>query len=546
MLFIGYKEFDLSVSSLKVLKKSDIFLALLVAVFGLAVYTRVLAPDILYSDSGEFQTLAYTWGTTHTTGYPIYLLFARLIGFIPIGSLAWRVNFASAVFAAVTLGNVYLIVRHFVNRGGAILASLVLLLSYTFWSQSIIAEVYTPAIALIATIILVLLHWYQEPLKRRWLIGLVGFLLAIGLGVHLFILLISPPIFLFVLWGVLFASERERKKWLHLLRLIIGGVAGLLVFYLLFVYIDLRPTPTNIFTTSIVPSRDVWGLQASDLDSEPKRFWISVSGYQWRDRMVPLDINYGKEFDAFLKQNLAKEYATPTVMLSIIGGCFLLIRSRRWFTFFAVGALITFGAGFLYFPGDKFIFYLPFYLLLAILCGIGGGSLCELSTKILKFLPMSLVNAIASLIIPIALIAICSAPFLSTRLRSLERGYSGFVSEDYVYPILRPHEARDAAECAVSKVAETNAFLVLDWRALYSIYYVAHVERRRTGIIIREALPYPAKVVAQTLQAEISDHVRNGDAVYVDDRYSPLTNNYQMTAVAGCPNYRLFKLSLRN
>lgn len=536
----------MSVSGLNGLKKSDLLLALIVMGIGLAIYTRVLAPDILYSDSGEFQTLAYTWGTTHTTGYPTYLVFTRIVGFIPVGSFAWRINFASAIFAAVTLGNVFLIVRHFVNRGGAILASLVLLLSYTFWSQSIIAEVYTLAIAFIATIILILLHWYQEPLKRRWLIGLIGFLLGIGLGVHLFILLIGPPVFLFVLWGALFASEQERKKWSHLLRLIFGGVAGLLVFYLLFVYIDLRPTPTNIFTTSIVPSRDTWGLQASDLDSEPERFWISVSGYQWRDRMIPTDIDYGKAFQDFLKDNLAKEYAPLSVMLSIIGGCFLLIRSRRWFTFFAVGALITFGAGFLYFPGDKFIFYLPFYLLLAILCGMGGGSLSELSTKILKFLPTSVVNTLASLIIPIVLIAICATPFLPTRLRSLERGYSGFVSEDYVYPILRPHEARDAAECAVSKVAEPAAFLVLDWRALYSIYYVAHVEQGRTGIVIREALPYPAKVLAQSLQAEISEHVRNGDAVYVDDRYSPLSNNYQMTAVAGCPNYRLFKLSLRN
>lgn len=44
---------------------------------------------------------------------------------------------------------------------------------------------------------------------------------------------------------------------------------------------------------------------------------------------------------------------------------------------------------------------------------------------------------------------------------------------------------------------------------------------------------------------EISEHVRNGEAVYVDDMYSPLTSAYKLTAVAGCPNYRLFKVSLR-
>ena len=536
----------MSVPGLKVLNKYDFLMALALAVFGLAIYTRVLAPDVLYSDSGEFQTLAYTWGTTHTTGYPIYLVLARIIGFIPIGSLAWRISFASAVFAAVTLGGVYLIVRRFAHQGGALLGSLVLLLSYTFWSQSIIAEVYTPATAFIVIIVLVLLQWYQQPLKHRWLLSIVGFLLGIGPGVHLFIWLIGLPILLFVLWGVLFGSKQERKRWSHLFRLILGGIAGLLVFYLVFVYIDMRPTPTNIFTTSIVSSREAWGLQASDLDSEPERFWISVSGRQWQDRIIPSDVNYGKAFQSFLRENLAKEYANPTLILAIIGGCFLLIQSRRLFTFFAVAALITFGAGFLYFPGDKFIFYLPFYLFLAILSGIGVGSLIALAVRIFKFLPASLVNTVPAIVITIVLMVVCAAPFVTSRWRSVERGLSGFVSEDYVYPVLHPHEARTAAECALSKVAETNAFLVLNWQALYSIYYVAYLEQGRTGIVIREALPYPTQVVTQSLQAEISEHVRNGEAVYVDDMYSPLTSAYKMTAIRGCSAYRLFKLSLRS
>ncbi len=536
----------MSHSGLRTLNKVDFITALTVALFGLVVYTRVLAPDVLYSDSGEFQTLAYTWGTTHTTGYPVYLVLARIISFIPIGSFAWRISFASAVFAAVTLGGVYLIVRHFVHQNGALFASLVLLLSYTFWSQSIIAEVYTPATAFIVVTLLVLLQWYRQPLKYRWVLVMVGFLVGIGLGIHLFILLIAPPIFLFVLSGVLFGCDSERKKWSHLFQLILGGIAGLAAFYVLFVFIDTRLTPTNIFTTAIDSSRETWGLQASDLDSEPERFWISVSGYQWRDRMVPTDVNYGQAFQSFLRENLAKEYAGATVVLSVVGLIYFLLHSRRLFLLFGTALGITFSAGFLYFPGDKFIFYLPFYVLLAILSGVGLGFLTKLGESVLKFLPSLLAKTVPVLVLTILFVVVCTAPFLTTRLRSLERGYSGFVSEDYVYPVLRPHEARDAAECALSKVTETDAFLVLDWRALYSIYYVAHVEQGRTGIVIREALPYPAKVVAQTLQTEISEHVRNGDAVYVDDRYTPLTSSYQMIAVAGCTNYRLFKLSSRS
>ena len=515
-------------------------------IIGLAVYTRVLAPDVLYSDSGEFQTLAYTWGTTHTTGYPVYLILARIVGFIPVGTLAWRINFASALFAALTLGGVYLIARRLTHSGGALLTSLVLLLSYTFWSQSIIAEVYTPATAVIAAALLILLLWHEQPLKRRWLLLLLGFLLGAGLGVHLFIMLVAPAIFVFVLSGVLFGPEEERRQPQHLLRLILGGIAGLALCYLLFVYIDTRPTPTNIFTTSIVPSRDAWGLQATDLDTEPERFWISISGYQWRDRMAPQDVDYGEALTTFIHEELPVEFSTATLLLAGLGVISVLVLSRRLFLLFGIALLTTFAAGFLYFPGDKFIFYLPFYLLLAILSGVGAGSLIAL---VLRLTPatLPLPRMIPALAASLLLIALCAAPFVKTRGLSLQRGYSGFVKEDYVYPVSRPNEPRAAAECAVAKVTEQDAFLVLDWQALYSIYYVAHVEQGRTGLIIREAQPYPAQEITPSLSAEIDTWLHNGEAVYVDDQYSPIKNLYTMTPVRGdCTTYRLFKLSLRN
>jgi len=87
--------------------RRDYLMALFIAVFGLMIYTRVLAPDVLYGDSGEFQTLAYTGGMTHPTGYPVYLVLARIVGMIPVNTPAWRINFASAAASAVTLGGVY-------------------------------------------------------------------------------------------------------------------------------------------------------------------------------------------------------------------------------------------------------------------------------------------------------------------------------------------------------------------------------------------------------------------------------------------------------
>jgi hypothetical protein len=55
------------------LEKKDYWVALILALVALAAYLRTLAPDVLYGDSAEFQTLAYTFGITHSTGYPTYL-----------------------------------------------------------------------------------------------------------------------------------------------------------------------------------------------------------------------------------------------------------------------------------------------------------------------------------------------------------------------------------------------------------------------------------------------------------------------------------------
>jgi hypothetical protein len=154
--------------------RTDFMIALAVGVCALAAYVRTLAPDVLYGDSAEFQTLAYTLGMTHSTGYPVYLLLARLLGFLPIGLLAWRVSLLSAVGAATTVNSVFLLTRYLTHsRIGALLGSVALGLSYTFWSQAIF---YLPTSLLIAIAtgcgagsVLEWAHRHLVVRKRRYL-----------------------------------------------------------------------------------------------------------------------------------------------------------------------------------------------------------------------------------------------------------------------------------------------------------------------------------------------------------------------------------------
>jgi len=74
----------------------------------MAVYLASMAPGLTWAnygaDGGDLITAAATGGVAHPTGYPLYLIFARLFQLLPIGSLAFRTNLMSALattFAAV-------------------------------------------------------------------------------------------------------------------------------------------------------------------------------------------------------------------------------------------------------------------------------------------------------------------------------------------------------------------------------------------------------------------------------------------------------------
>ena len=121
----------------------DLIIAGLLFLVAFLVYVRTLAPDVLFGDSGEFQVVARTGGLAHTTGYPIYLLIARLFTYLPFGSIAYNVNLLSAFMGAIAVGELFLIGRALGIRATyAIAAAVFLFINPIFWWQSVIAKVY--------------------------------------------------------------------------------------------------------------------------------------------------------------------------------------------------------------------------------------------------------------------------------------------------------------------------------------------------------------------------------------------------------------------
>ena len=182
------------------------------AAVSLAVYLASLAPDVTLEDSGELVTAAWYLGVPHPPGYPIWTILSWLFTLIPVGSIAWRVNLMSAVFGALTAGVLAMLVS---RSGSLILASLtrraglrdaevepvlaavagvasglMYAFSRAFWSQAVIAEVYTLNSFFQVVLLLLVALWMYNP-SRRHLLFTASFLFGLAFTNHQTILVMG-------------------------------------------------------------------------------------------------------------------------------------------------------------------------------------------------------------------------------------------------------------------------------------------------------------------------------------------------------------------
>jgi hypothetical protein len=533
------------------LDRADYVLALAVGVAALAAYVRTLAPDVLYSDSAEFQTLAYTLGMTHSTGYPVYLLLARVLGFLPLGSLAWRVNLLSATSAAVSVSAVYLLARHVTrSRTGALLGSIALGLSYTFWSQAIIAEVYTPGLAFLSVIVLLLWRWQSSPTRRRWHRAHVeqginrGLLVAplltgLSLGVHAFVPLIAPAAVIFVIWN-LWSRRASRAQWRRsLIAACVGLVLGVSIFLLTYLALDLNNPPSSFYQVALQSSRSTWGLQASDLDSPMERLWTTATGVQWQDAMFPGGDDFIWEALAIYVDRLLAHEFTLWMLLCAVLGLMVMERTAPQLFGFVLTALVTMLYFILHYdPPDKYIFYLPTYIFIALAIGAGAGFLLERTGRN----PLARRGRwrwVLQVPVVVVLLMIIVKPYAPPRWRALQAGAATFVQEEYVYPLYNLEEPRQTANWQLKNLPD-DAVLIVGWRALYAMYFLAHVEGQRPNVLIMEASPHGADgSLADSLIQQLQDALQQGRPVFADRVYRNMRDHFRVQPALGGDWYRL-------
>jgi len=183
-----------------------------------AVYVWTLAPGLIdIRDTPAFQYMGRILGVSHQPGYPFYLLISWAFSYLPIGSLAYRMNLLSAVFGAGTVTVAYFVLRRAgcrvaVAAGTATAAGL----GPVVWSQSLIAEVYSLETLLLMSTVLALLRWRDGRREADF----YGAALLFGLAVahHPNDVLLAPGVLAFVWitdrrWLLDLRARRPPSSW---------------------------------------------------------------------------------------------------------------------------------------------------------------------------------------------------------------------------------------------------------------------------------------------------------------------------------------------
>ncbi len=217
----------------KKLFTNKFLLAGLAAAIAFTVYCFTVCPTIYLEDSAEFVTASYSMGIPHPPGFPLFVILGKIfITLIPFGEIAFRVNLVSAVFGALTVFLLFLIVHQVTkNKVAAFGSSLVMAFSQLFWSQSIVAEVYTLNTFFTLLIIYLLILW-KETKDQKYLLY---FALSFGLGMtnHLYLIGLLAP---FCLIYILMVNKKIFLDW----RLIIKILLLLLIGLSIYLYLPIR------------------------------------------------------------------------------------------------------------------------------------------------------------------------------------------------------------------------------------------------------------------------------------------------------------------
>jgi tetratricopeptide (TPR) repeat protein len=466
--------------------------AILVFLTSLAVYLFTLAPTVTFVDSGELIVAAKVLGVAHPPGFPLYVFLTHLVTLIPIGNIAQRVNFASALFAAVAVCFLFLlssevlsslktdaskspakeklkggsakrgsnkkraqIQRNDANRNSelqsnaltilvpALIAALLLAFSRTLWSFATVAEVYTLNTMLIVTICFLMFRWRASGQDRFVFVAALMF--GLGLGVHhVTVGVMLPALAVFVYRTAGWSFFRSK-------RLFDSALVAVTVTIVIYSYLPLAARRLPVMN---------WG------DPQTlQRLWWHITGHQYQVffSFSPEQImSQASQFAALAAREFNPLWLPFPLILAALGFITLFRRDQTTFWFLALIVVADLAYSLNYeIAEDKGAYYLPTFISLAIAAGCGASLVMrQLSTKWPQ--PSAKVATAIVLVVLLPLITFSSNyPFTNHR--------NFYLAGDYIANIER-------------SIPTNGMLLTSDWQVYSPLFYLREIEQVRRDV----------------------------------------------------------------
>ncbi len=235
--------------------------ALVVFLVAAAVYFSTAQASVPFWDCGEFISCSYILGVPHPPGAPLFLIWGRLFSLLPLGvEIARKLNWMSSLFNALAIGLLFLLLARVINRwfgrvrnwteaaialSGAAAGAWFAGFGTTFWNNAVEAEVYGFAMFITVLVVYLAVLWSERhgsPKVDRYIL-LIAYLLYLGIGAHMTVMIMLPPLFLFF---VVYDKNKRQNP----------------VFWLTWFVLFLVATEFNVFVENMMAAFVVFALAA--------------------------------------------------------------------------------------------------------------------------------------------------------------------------------------------------------------------------------------------------------------------------------------------
>ena len=479
----------------------------LVFVVALMLYSWTLAPTVTLVDSGELIVVANSLGVAHPPGFPFWAILAHLASLIPWGSIAIRVNFASALFGALAAGMLTLAVAEmmitasyaaagkrlspqrqsrqerrksqgFSEEGNgdvqlrpllvlipALGSGLLIAFSRTLWSYATITEVYTLNTLLVVVFFFFVLRWRRCIIAERKGITVFdrsgalvpplskydGFLYAgavafgLALGVHHVTVALSLPALAVIVW------RTEGLRFFTSKRLLFAALFSFAAFVAVYIYLPIAAVRDPIIN---------WGQPRS-----LQEIWWHITGRQYQVFFSFSIREIGGQFLEFLRMAL-REFGWPwlpvVLVLAAIGfvNAYREDRTAFWFLVLVLGADLGYAITYSI-AEDKDAYYLPAFLSIAVAAGFGFRWLLKFKLPRQELGKNKEYAVACSVVLVAAMVLGSNWPFNNRR--------HYFIATDYV-------------ENLFSTIETNGLLLTMDWQVASPMFYAQQVEQRRRDV----------------------------------------------------------------